>query len=133
MKGLTIEAKTDNLDSVLNFINEELEAVDYPIKLQMQVSIAVEEIFINIACYAYSPEVGNVAICIAVKDEIFVEFMDKGKSYNPLETDNPDINLDIDERPIGGLGVFMAKQMMDTVEYRREDDKNILTMKKALA
>jgi anti-sigma regulatory factor (Ser/Thr protein kinase) len=132
MKELLIEAKTDNLDEVLDFINTELETADCPMKLQMQIAIAVEEIFVNIAHYAYNPEVGGAAIRVAVGDEVIIEFEDKGKAYNPLLKDDPDITADAEEREVGGLGIFMVKNIMDAVEYRHEDGKNILLIKKAL-
>ena len=130
MKELTITAKTENLDAVLNFVGEQLEAADCPIKAQTQIAIAVEEIFVNIAYYAYHPEIGGVKIRVTVGDEAVIEFEDKGKAYNPLEKDDPDVTKDAEEREIGGLGIFMVKNMMDAVEYRRENDSNILIVKK---
>ncbi|MCL2254418.1 MAG: ATP-binding protein [Lachnospiraceae bacterium] len=132
MKELLIDAKIDNLDAVLGFIGAELEAADCTLKLQTQIAITVEEIFVNIAHYAYSPEVGGATIRISVGDEIIIEFEDKGKPYNPLEKDDPDVTLGADEREIGGLGVFMVKKFMDTAKYRHEGNKNILTVKKSL-
>ncbi|MCL2663287.1 MAG: ATP-binding protein [Oscillospiraceae bacterium] len=130
MKELSIDAKTENLDTVLDFIANELEAL--PMKLQTQFTIAVEEIFVNIAHYAYSPEVGDVLVRINVGDEVVIEFEDKGKPYNPLEKDDPDISLSAEEREIGGLGIFMVKKIMDSVEYRYEDGKNLLTIRKSV-
>ena len=132
MKELSIEAKIENLDAVLEFVGAESEDADCPMKTRTQIAIVVEEIFVNIAHYAYGSETGGAVIRISVEDEIFIEFEDKGKPYNPLERDDPDITLAAEEREIGGLGVFMVKKMMDAVEYRREDDKNILTIKKTM-
>ncbi|MCL2254335.1 MAG: ATP-binding protein [Lachnospiraceae bacterium] len=132
MKALIIDAKTENLDAVLNFINGELEAADCSMKLQTQIAIAAEEIFVNIAHYAYNPEVGGALIRIAVGDEIIIEFEDKGKPYNPLEKDDPDITLDADEREVGGLGILMVKKIMDMADYRHEDGKNILVISKSI-
>ena len=154
MKELAIEAKVENLDAVLDFVGEQLEAADCPVKLQMQIAVAVEEVFVNIAQYAYNevsrfaqpsealppltacgsynPESGGAEIRVTVGDEAVIEFEDKGKPYNPLEKDDPDVTTDAEEREIGGLGIFMVKNLMDTVEYRREDGKNILMIKKAL-
>ena len=129
MKELSIDAKAENLGEVLEFVEGELE--DAPMKLQTQVAIAVEEVFVNIASYAYSPEVGEAIIRIAVDDEIVIEFEDKGIPYNPLEKTDPDTTRSAEDREIGGLGIFMVKKTMDTVEYRREGDKNILTIRKA--
>ena len=132
MKELRIEARIENFDAVLEFVNTELESADCPMKTQTQIAIAVEEIFVNIAHYAYSPEVGGAVIRVAVGDEVVIEFEDNGKPYNPLERDDPDITIGAEEREIGGLGVFMVKKMMDSVEYRREDNKNILAISKKL-
>ena len=131
MKELAIEAKTENLDAVLGFVSEQLEAADCPIKVQTQITIATEEIFVNISHYAYKPEVGGALIRVTVGDEAVIEFEDKGKPYNPLEKDDPDITAGTEEREIGGLGIFMVKKIMDAVEYRRENDKNIMLIKKA--
>jgi len=132
MKELIIEAKAENLNKVLDFVTAELEAADCSIKLQTQIAIAVEEIFINIASYAYNSEVGGAYIRLSVKDDIIIEFEDRGTPYNPLEKADPDITKNAEERKIGGLGVYMVKNMMDSVEYRHEDNKNILTIKKAI-
>ena len=138
MQELLIEAKTENLNAVLEFVNAQLEAVDCPMKTQTQFAIAVEEVFVNIAHYAYKtadnqhPEIGGAAIRVTVGDEVRIEFEDKGKPYNPLEKDDPDITVGADEREIGGLGIYMVKNFMDAVEYRREDNKNILLIRKAV-
>ena len=142
MKELSIDVKVENLDTVLEFIEGELDAV--PIKLKTQIAIAVEEIFVNIVNYAYTPvsesnssvgdnvSFGNVIIRIAVGDEVVIEFEDKGKPYNPLEKEDPDVTLGAEEREIGGLGIFIVKKFMDAVEYRYEDDKNLLTLYKTV-
>ena len=132
MKELIIEAKIENLDTVLDFINAELEAVGCPMKMQNQIAISVEEIFVNIAHYAYNPVTGGAAIRIVVGDEILIEFEDTGTPYNLLKKEDPDITLNAQEREIGGLGIYMVKNMMDAVEYKHEDGKNILTIKKSL-
>ena len=132
MKELTLDANIDNLYTALDFINTELEANHCPIKLQYQIAIAVEEIFVNIANYAYHQEVGGVIIRIFVKDNVTIEFVDKGAPYNPLEKSDPNTTLSVDERDIGGLGVFMVKKIMDTVEYQHTENRNILTIKKEL-
>ncbi|MDR0443177.1 MAG: ATP-binding protein [Treponema sp.] len=125
---LSIEAKPENMDTVLDFINEHLG--DCPSKVRNQIGIAVDEIFSNIARYAYHPDVGGAVVRITVDNNITIEFEDNGIAYNPLSADDPDVSLSAEEREIGGLGVFMVKKIMDSVEYRREDNKNILTIKK---
>jgi len=132
MKEFLIEAKTENLDPVLEFVASELEAAECSVKLQTQIAIAVEEIFVNIAHYAYNSEAGNAVIRIAVGDEIIIEFEDNGKPYNPLEKKDPDITLPAEERGIGGLGIYMVKKTMDSVVYNNESGKNKLTVRKQI-
>jgi anti-sigma regulatory factor (Ser/Thr protein kinase) len=132
MNELNIEAKLENMDVVLDFIKARLE--DCPPKIQNQIWIAVDEIFSNIARYAYSPEVGDATVRITVSGEgaITIEFVDSGAAYDPLSAETPDISLSAEEREVGGLGVFMVKKLIDSVEYRREGGKNILTIRKSL-
>jgi len=130
MKELITEAKTENLDAVLKFVSTELDAAGLSQKLQTHILVAVEEVFVNIAHYAYNSEVGGTTIRLAIDEEIVIEFEDSGKPYNPLENKDPDTTLTAGEREIGGLGVFMVKQIMDAVEYRNASGKNILTIRK---
>ena len=133
MSELFIEAKTENLCRILDFVSENLEAADCSVKTQTQIAIAVEEIFVNIAHYAYNPETGGTTIrVLATDNEIVIEFEDNGKPYNPLEKTDPDITKSMEERELGGLGIYMVKNIMDAVEYRHEDNKNILTIRKKL-
>ncbi len=135
MKNITLEAKTDNLPEVLSFVDEILEANDCPMKTQMQIDIAVEEIYVNIAHYAYSPGSGNAEINAGVSGEppeFVISFADRGTPYNPLKKADPDVTLSLEERPIGGLGIFMVKKSMDKVEYEYKDGQNILTIHKTL-
>ncbi len=95
-------------------------------------SVAVDEIFSNIARYAYNPETGGATVRVAVGEDVTIEFEDSGVAYDPLAADDPDVTLSAEEREIGGLGLFMVKKMMDAVKYRRDGNKNILTIKKKL-
>ncbi len=134
MKELKIDAKVEKLDEVLAFMDAELEAVDCPMKTQIALDIAVEEIFVNIAHYAYGAEgAGGAVLQFEISpEEAMITFIDEGTAYDPLAKEDPDITLSAEERPIGGLGIFMVKKSMDDVTYRREDDKNILTIRKKL-
>jgi anti-sigma regulatory factor (Ser/Thr protein kinase) len=129
---LLIEAKKENLDAVTAFVNGKLQACGYPPDLQNEVDIAVEEIFINIANYAYMDTVGNVKVFVSVKDGIFIKFEDSGVSYNPLDEADPDLEKPPADREVGGLGIFMVKKLMDTVEYSRENGKNILKISRKI-
>ena len=130
MKKLIVEASIDKLDEVLDFVNEDLERHHCPPNSRHQIDIAVEEIFVNITNYAYKPAKGNVTICISTGEETIIRFEDMGKPYNPLEQAAPDLDKPLKERKIGGLGIFLAKQLMDEVVYTHADNKNILIMTK---
>ena len=135
MKSITVEAKIENVDKVTEFVNEVLEEKECPLKVQMQLDVAIDEIFGNIAYYAYGKGSGN-AIQIEMEDnppKITLTFIDQGIPYNPLESKDPDITLDIEDREIGGLGIFLVKKTMDELSYEYVDGQNILTMKKELA
>lgn len=143
-KTFECEAKIDNLQKVMGFVEEELEAQDWDMARIMQISLAVEEIFANIAHYAYGkldeggkpiPDSGTGPMELdleADKGQVFITFKDKGVPYNPLEKEDPDITLSAEEREIGGLGIFMVKKTMDEVSYNHEDGKNILTLMKRI-
>ena len=108
MKSITVEAKIENVDKVTEFVNEVLEEKDCPLKVQMQLDVAIDEIFGNIAYYAYGKGSGNATIQIEMEDnppKITLIFIDQGIPYNPLENKDPDITLDIEDREIGGLGI----------------------------
>ena len=133
MSELTLEAKLENLDRVLAFVDKFLEDLDCSPKPQMQIDIAVEELFVNIAKYAYTPAIGSMTLRIE-KDPIGVAitFIDRGVPYNPLAKLDPDVTLSAEERQIGGLGIFMVKKSMDNMEYKHEAGQNILTIRKKI-
>lgn len=135
MKTLIVPARIDQLEVVQEFIQQELEKQDCSPKAQIQISISVEEIFVNIAHYAYKPVEGDATIrCEVGGDplEVTIQFLDHGKPYNPLAKEDPDVTLSAEERGIGGLGIFMVKKSMDSLDYEYHDGKNILTIKKSL-
>ncbi|MBR1741054.1 MAG: ATP-binding protein [Lachnospiraceae bacterium] len=135
MKELEIEAKRANLDNVLAFVDGELEKVDCPVKIQMQIEIAVEEIFVNIASYAYEKERGSAVIRVEMEKEpltAVLTFIDHGIPYDPLAKEDPDVTLSAEERKIGGLGIYMVKKSMDDIHYEHKDGKNILMFRKRL-
>jgi serine phosphatase RsbU (regulator of sigma subunit)/anti-sigma regulatory factor (Ser/Thr protein kinase) len=131
-KELTVEAGVDKLDDVLNFVNTELERNNCPPELQKEIEVAVDEVFSNIVNYAYKPATGKAVIGIAAGNEVTLRFEDSGKPYNPLEEAAPDLSKPLMEREIGGLGVFLVKKFMDTVNYTRRGDKNVFVMKKRI-
>ena len=132
---LELDADTNNLDKVLSFINENLDKNNCPPKAKMQIDVAVEELFVNIAQYAYNPEVGSATITYDTENDqryAVITFKDRGVPYNPLEKPDPDVTLSAEERPVGGLGIYMVKKSMDDVTYEYKDGQNILTIKKLL-
>lgn len=125
------DAKTEELNKVLSDIENELEKVDAPMKITTQVLICVEEIFVNVASYAYPEKEGKVKINYDItENSIEVVFSDDGIEFNPLMKDDPDITLSAEERNIGGLGIFMVKKTMDEVIYERKNNQNILKIVK---
>ena len=132
-KILTIDATVDNLNTVTAFINEILEAADCPPKKLFQIDLAVEEIFVNIAHYAYGDGKGRAEVQAEIEDNTFtVTFKDSGKPFDPLKHSDPDTTLGSEERGIGGLGILLVKKNMDEVSYDYADGKNIFTMRKII-
>ena len=132
---LEVEAIPENLRIVQDFVDSRMEGVDCTMKAKMQIEIAVEEIFINIASYAYQPDRGNAVVRVEVSDQpviVTITFIDHGIPYDPLEKNDPDITLTAEQREVGGLGIFMTKQSMDEITYQYKDGSNILTLKKNL-
>ena len=130
---LELDAKREKLPEVLAFLEAHLEALDCPPKAQMQISVAAEEIFVNIASYAYAPGTGRAAVRVestADPASVTVTFTDSGKPFDPTQKADPDVTLSAEEREIGGLGIFMTKKIMNEVTYERRDGKNILRIKK---
>ena len=132
---LEVEALAENLSEVQCFVDDRLDGTDCPPKAQMQIAVAVEEIFINIASYAYAPDKGKARVRVEVSGDpvtVTITFVDHGIPYDPLAREDPDIRASAAEREIGGLGIFMTKQIMDDVSYEYSGGQNILTLKKKL-
>lgn len=133
MKEMSFEAVLTNIPEVTAFIDAELEAVDCGIKTQMQLDVAIDELFTNISSYAYGTEVGVATVRFDFDEQTrmaSVTFIDTGVPFDPTRRSDPDITLSAEERPIGGLGIYLVKKTMDDVSYRWEDGKNILTIRK---
>ena len=128
----SFKAKKESLPEAMAFLEEQLEKLNVDAKKQMQVSIAVEELFVNIANYSYAAEDGEVEIQIDKDAVLIISLIDSGQPFNPLERKDPDINAPLEEREIGGLGIFMAKQNADKIEYEYKDGKNIVKIYKKL-
>ncbi len=135
MKELTIEATPENVDTVIAFVDELLEEYGCGMREQMAIDVAIDELFANIAHYAYNPDTGCATVLVDVlQDPLSVEitFIDNGRQYDPLAKADPDTTLSLDDRPIGGMGILIVKKSMDAVNYEYKDGKNILTIKKQL-
>lgn len=131
METMTFVANVESLSDALSFVEEELKKNNTNNKNIKQILIAFEEMFVNIAHYAYSENDGNVVVSVeADNKKVRVELKDCGKPFNPLEKKDPDVNLSIEERQVGGLGIFIVKNIMDRVNYKYEDGKNMFAMEK---
>ena len=127
---LVVDAKTEKLDEVLDFIDAFLEGLDCPMKTLTQINIAAEEIFVNIAHYSGSEK---ARITLTESDgTVSISFADTGTPYDPLARPDPDVTLSAEERGIGGLGIFLTKKIMDSVSYEYRDGQNIFTMTKRI-
>ena len=130
---ITLDATVENTAEAISFIDGRLEKLGFDEKAKMQTDIALEELFVNIAHYAYGDKTGKAVVRFEYKqnpDRAIITLIDSGTPYNPLEKKDPDTTLSAEERPIGGLGVFMAKNFTDGIKYEYKDGKNILTIEK---
>ena len=135
MRELTLPATVENIETVTDFVNEYLDEVGCPMKVQMQVAVVIDEIFSNIAHYAYAPSVGDVTVSVAANKEtkvLMLSFADRGVAYNPLVKEDPDVTLSAEERQIGGMGIFMVKKLMDDITYEYVEGRNVLTVWKKI-
>ena len=135
MKELKLKALVENIPLVTEFVDAQLEALDCPMKAQMQIDVAIDELFGNIAHYAYGGAVGEATVLFdfdASESMVSVTFVDGGAPFDPLAQDDPDVTLSAEDRVAGGLGIFLVKKTMDGVEYRRENDENRLTIHKRI-
>jgi sigma-B regulation protein RsbU (phosphoserine phosphatase) len=131
----TFPAKVEALSDVLGFVDRTLESCECPMKIQTAICVAIEEVFVNVAHYAYGDGEGDMTLGIgfdAESREITFRMSDRGTPFDPLKKPDPDITLSAEEREIGGLGIFIAKKTMDTIHYAYENGENILTMIKKI-
>ena len=135
MTNKTFKAKTEALSDILGFVDEMLEKYECPMKIQTALCVAIEEVFVNVARYAYENGDGDVTLGIGFDEDsrtITFRMTDKGVPFDPLKKPDPDITLSAEEREIGGLGIFITKKTMDSVEYAYENGENRLTMTKKI-
>ena len=135
MKELTIKALVENVPVVTAFVDEELEGVNCPMKVQYQIDVAVDEVFSNIAMYAYEPAQGDATIRVEIDRNarvVSITFFDSGIPFNPMDREEPDTSLSVEEREIGGLGIFIVRKSMEEILYEYKNGQNILCIKKKL-
>ena len=135
MTNRTFKAKTEALSDILGFVDEMLEKYECPMKIQMAICVAIEEVFVNVARYAYEDGEGDVSLGIGFEKEtrtLTLRMTDKGVPFDPLAKPDPDITLSAEDREIGGLGIFITKKTMDSVEYAYVNGENTLTMNKKI-
>ena len=130
-----VNADVNELQRVLNFVEGCVQEIDCSPKALMQINVAVEEIFVNIAHYAYSGKIGEAVIEVEIDDEpktVTITFIDRGVKFDPLAKPDPAVTLSVKDRQIGGLGIFMTKKFMDELSYEYRDGQNVFAMKKNL-
>ncbi|MBO5517857.1 MAG: ATP-binding protein [Firmicutes bacterium] len=135
MENLIVTAEVKNLDAVTDFVLQRPEIAACPKNTQMQLRLAVEEVFVNIASYAYDPSIGPAEVrCEVLNDplRVVIQFLDHGKPFDPLAKEDADTSEEALMERIGGLGILLVKETMDEVSYSYEDGKNILTILKKL-
>lgn len=133
MQEITVDATFENIELVTDFVNEVLESWDCPMKAQIQIDIAIDELFGNIARYAYTPGVGKATVRVELSEDenaAVITFIDNGVAYDPLKKDDPDTTLSAEDRDVGGLGIFIVKKSMDDMVYSYEDGQNVLKITK---
>ena len=129
------QAKIEDIPAVTQFVEEQLEKLDCPMKVVVQMSVAIDEIFSNIVRYGYKNTAGPVTVTFITKDDpkrVYLRFADEGIPYNPLTKEDPDVTLSAEERRIGGLGIYMVKKTMDDMKYKYENEQNVLTVVKKI-
>ena len=130
---ITVDAVLENIPAVTDWVNDLLEQADCPMKAQRQLDVAIDELFSNIARYAYAPQTGKATLRLTMLQQpagVALTFIDQGKPYDPLAKVDPDVTLSAEERAIGGLGIFLVKKTMDDMTYARQEDSNVLTITK---
>jgi len=135
MENLIVTAEVKNLDAVTDFVLQRPEIAACPKNTQLQLRLAVEEVFVNIASYAYDPSIGPAEVRCEVLDDplrVVIQFLDHGKPFDPLAKEDADTSEEALMDRIGGLGILLVKETMDEVSYSYEEGKNILTILKKL-
>mgnify|MGYP003455342162 CR=1 FL=1 len=129
---ITVDSKIENIGALTAFVEKELEPFEPSMKAQMQINVAIDELFSNVVHYSGS---SKMTLVLEVVEDVLsasLTFIDNGVAYDPLAKADPDVTLSADDREIGGLGIFLVKKTMDQMEYKRDGEKNILKITKKL-
>lgn len=131
---ITVSSDAGNLYGVLDFIMGHLDGHEVSGRSVAQLELAVEEVFANISKYAYHPGKGEVSVACELDEgmRLRIRFMDRGVPFDPLRRPDPDTTMPMEDRPIGGLGIFLVKRNVDSIEYSRTDGRNVLTIEKVM-
>ena len=111
---------------------EWIEMIGLPQELNMPINLALEEAVSNVMLYAYPGKSGQVLVECDKSGKLVFTITDSGVPFDPTQQEEPDVTQNLDERPIGGLGIFLVRQIMDDIRYERKDNKNILTLTKQI-
>jgi anti-sigma regulatory factor (Ser/Thr protein kinase) len=133
VKEIVVDSKFENVKTLTDFVESSLEPLNPSPKAIMQIGVAIDELFSNVVRYSGS---SNMKLILNVNEDVLtakLTFIDEGVAYDPLKKTDPDVSLPAEDREIGGLGIFLVKKIMDGVEYKRDGQKNILTVVKKLA
>lgn len=133
MATLTVPAKKEYINQLLDLLHQQLDRVSCPLKISLELELAVEEAFVNIATHAYVKEGGTATFDCEVEPDaglVILRFTDQGLPFNPLGKKDPDTALSADQRPIGGLGIFLIKKTMDKCAYTYHQGANVFTLTK---
>ena len=133
-KKLILQNEVAEISKLAIFIDELGEEFGLSPELVFNLNLVLEEAVSNVILYAYPKEEHQTISLIAKKkgNQLIFVLTDSGKEFDPTQAPDADITLSAEERPIGGLGIFLIRQIMNTVEYQRIDGKNVLTMRKQL-
>jgi serine/threonine-protein kinase RsbW len=134
MNSISVRASLEHLSELIEHVTRiSIEHSATPEQI-MSIELAVEEVVVNVISYAYTENSqGKIKLsCYVNNEQLIISISDWGIPYNPLLKEAPDVDALLDDRPVGGLGIFLTKQVMDKVEYEYRDAQNILTLTKNL-
>ena len=136
MAEITVRAAPEQIDAVMDFVNRQLEALGCPEETRVDLDVAVDELLSNIIRYAYGPGTGTVTVRVETREEpmtVILTFLDQGAPFDPLAEERPDTtSLPTRERPMGGLGLYLVRSLVDEITYARRDGQNVLTVHKEI-